>query len=157
MAIPYNNLKNKFKTLADQLITDVNISTITLYYRSPSVETINNNTFDLEPNNLDYFRGRIPSQNMVGRPNEGGQNVKEKTNDESFLARVYWRLVEDRNDNVVDVGDICKIIVPVAREQSLLNAEYAVIDGYNCRMISTPKPHGLMGNLYISSRWEVIE
>ncbi len=109
----------------------------------------------------DYLAGSVPVSELQGRMNEAGQNVKETTTFEDILARAYWTNkpndAQALDSNLKDVAHVCKLITYRDSDQSLKNANYAVIDGYQCKLRDVPVPHGL-GSVkrYSTSYWEVI-
>lgn len=165
MAIPYTQLWAKFETLANDLIEEVNATTVILYFAPATLTSINSPQLDGNggdrPNIFDALGGRVPITTLPERQNESGSNLSETPQTRTIKSRVYWNKVNRNKDigaiNTVDRKDTCKIISYFSDQQDLLNAIYINVDGYKCKRIADPVPHGLGGRLYVTSFWEIIQ
>jgi hypothetical protein len=155
--IPISQLKLKYQELADQLITDVNKTSMTLYFRPQIGLTNVINNFDNVPKSLDEYGGRVPVENLPNRTFESGINVYELATTGSITVRAYWENIKyDRDGNVIDKSNICKIISYLTDMDKLLNTSYATIQGINIKMQRPPIPYGLFERRYSISFWEQI-
>jgi hypothetical protein len=162
--VPYTQLFQKWKDLSDDLIEYVNPTSIVLYFQPNTLTTITpsniNGPGGSVPNIYDMLGGRMPISALPQRSNESGNNLVEIAPSSVIKSRVYWNKSrnnpEASNVNVIDRQDFCKVISYIEDQTSILNAIYAKIDGYKCKRIADPVPHGLGGRSYVTSYWEII-
>lgn len=159
--IPYAALLAKFKSLADDLIEEVNGGSVTLYFQPATLTSIDPpdqvGPGGTEPNIFDRLGGRMPMTSLPERHNESGSNLEEVPTSLTIKSRVYWVPTKlDKTSNVIDRKDTAKVISYVADMQNILNATSAMIDGHMCKRTIDPTLHG-MGNYYVESYWEIIQ
>jgi len=158
--LDYDGLFASYELLADQLITEVNKTTIKLYYPSIELTSLVEN-FDEDPKGIDRLGGRTPVDLMEGRRLEDGSNLYEQSVTEDILGRVYWnnkdfspeikKLAIDQNRT------FCKLITYIAYLDKLKNSTHAEINGFKCKLFGHITPHGLGTRKYITSYWEVFD
>lgn len=157
MAINYGLAQQKFRQLADQLITDVNATPMILYYNTDTTVDVTGD--NLSPIGYDFLGGRSKFSDLDGRSNESGSNKAEVAVTGVITVRAYWKTQKnDINASIKDSKDLCKIICFTTDVQSLLNAKYAVVNDRKISMVKDPLPHGLFGEKrYSTSYWEIID
>lgn len=157
MAIPYSDLSTKYRELADQFITDINATSVIFIFRNNALAST---SFQEAPQGADMFGGRVPIKELMGHSDQGGVNLRESVTSGTIQARIYWR-EENRTKelekfNITDNKNICKMICTSGYLENIRNCSYAIINGYNCKLIKDPVPYGLFGSkCYLSSYWEI--
>lgn len=160
--IDFNAAKTAYQAIADELITEVNKTVLTLYFSLDTVSPI------VESDNLtlDYNRlgGRTPLDNMDNRSNQTsatGVIYKENISSTGILVRAYWESKTRDNtlpNTIADEKSLCKIICFTDHVQLLRNAYQGEANGKKIKMIRDPVPHGLFGEKrYSKSYWEIID
>lgn len=157
----YTNLFTLYESLADDLIEKINNTSVSLHYIKTRLQTITN-TVANAPTNFQRLGGRVHVDNMAGRSQESGSNLKEETYPDNIKARVYWEPKDNqaiRDELKVDSkAHICKLITYNSYLNKLLSSDFAEIDGFKCKMIRRPTPYGLGGNKrYCLSYWQVFD
>lgn len=157
--LPINYLRSKYEVLSSVFITEVNNNTITLYMSINETLT-DPSVAEIEPGNFSRYGGKQRLDDANRRIDEGGSDKKEVPSSLSIPARVYWerRPVNGPNLTVAvsTSKNKCKIITYIEHLQLLLDTDYAVINGYKCKMVKNPAPYGLFGKQWISADFEEI-
>lgn len=156
----YEDLFVKYEELADQLITDINNTSIILHYAPHELTSLTNN-FSEEPFGIDRLGGRTPIDRMENRRNESGENLQEKTSQETIKARVYWNNKDFSEDiktlSINHNRTFCKVITYIAYLDKFKNASYAEINDFKCKYFGHVTAHGLGSKKYITCYFEVFD
>lgn len=157
--LPVNYLRAKYIELSSVFINEVNNNEITLFMSIN--EAIDNTSVDnSEPGEFSRYGGKQRIDDSNRRIDESGANKIESPRSVSINARVYWNRdkfdTQSMENNVLITRNKCKIITYVENKQLLLDTDYAVIDGYKCKIIKDPAPYGMFGKQWISADFQVI-
>lgn len=153
---------DKYRELSALFITEVNKTTITLYFNQDNVTTVSNPNNFLPPS-LDMYGGRSPIAAMDGRSQESSGPVRETIIPEDILVRLYWinSKVYDtaKQIEVINSKNTAKIICYARDANKLQNAQYISVtnEGVVRKLIMTIPPvfYGMGGiKSYAISYWE---
>lgn len=154
MTIPWDELQNKYHSLADEFIDTINAASLTVYYSNPVLSAPSNSP--VPSGVLDAYNSQNFIENLHNRIDEGGAGYQQTVLSETFLVRTYWnnkdlKFPVEFRDNL----NIVKINAYATDQQKMLNALYAQVNGYKIKMIRDPIPYGF-GKRYTISYWERI-
>lgn len=153
--IPYNDLFNKFNEIADQLITDVNATAMTLHYAplNPSNQSGTDTPSDI----VGFYGQQQPVNFENNRENQSGENKVFNTLQENITVRAYWvghdlqKLAKELN---IDISKkICKIICFTTDANKLDQAIRSTVNGVNLKILKRPVPYGFQKR-YSVSYWQ---
>jgi len=157
MTLPVNALKTKYEELSQLFLTEINNQTIILYYPPQTTLTANVASVNSEPNVFDAYGGRQPLDQFTDRKNESGQQSYFAETTGSIQGRTYWNTKKfDKNGNVINDDNTCKLITDNANQYKILNADHAIINDKKVKLLQPPIPYGLFGKQYCISLWKVI-
>lgn len=156
MTIPWDDLKTQYNTLADELIDTINAAALTLYYNAPNLTAIS--TSPVPSGVFDAMNSQNFIESLHNRVNEGGTGYQQTTLSETITVRSYWN--KGNSNFPIDLRanfDVVKINAYATDTQKLLNANYAIVNGYKVKLIPnySPLPYGF-GKRYTISYWEKI-
>lgn len=157
MILPINALKAKYQEISNLFITEVNKTTVRIYYAPQTTLTNVSSNFDEVPKIIDSYGGREPIENLPDRQNESGTNLRVDPYYEDILCRVYWEpKIYDRDGNLIQDSDTCKIITYDSYSQQLVNAIYVLVNDRKCEILRSPVPYGMFGEkTYALSYWQI--
>lgn len=153
-------LKTIYETQSDLFITDINPSEITLKYRPLNLTPVANPFVD-QPKIEDEFGEQVNYGSLPDRIQESGNDLQQVNSSETIPCRIYWLdLKQTMGDpalskiNAALDNNIVKIITYVANMQKIINADYAIANDKNIKLIVPPTPYGLFGKQYCVSYWQ---
>lgn len=158
MALDITSLFAKYAEAADLLITDINATSVVLYYANTQLSSTSGPSGPL--NTIDYFGNKAPISDLPNRFDQAGSNVYPSVQPITIQARTYWGNTKyDPNMKAYRTEkseSICKINSFTTDTPKLLNALHAVINGYRVTMTDPPIPYGF-GKRYSISYWKISE
>lgn len=153
--VPYNNLFNKFNELADQLITDVNATTMTLHYAP--INPTEQNGSEITSDIVGFYGQKQPISFENNREDQSANNKVFNSLQENITVRSYWdggdlqKLARELN---IDISKrICKIICFTTDATKLDQAISATVNGIKLKVIKRPNPYGF-NKRYSVSYWQ---
>jgi hypothetical protein len=155
----WTSLRSKYEELSELFITEVNKTTVVLYYPPqtalPSIDT----PFSDRPSIVDGYGGRVPLNSLPERQDQDGSNLSVTPTTETIIARTY--LGNKSMDPILkkmavnDTKNFCKLITYNEYSFKLKNADYIIVDNNKYRLIQDPAGFGMFGRKqYCVSFWE---
>lgn len=134
--LPINSLFAQFNELADQLIDEVNATSITVVY---NIGTSSGNTTRQLNNSFSQ-----DVHDLMQIPDGTKDLYTVNTSQETLLVRAYWNKGKDSQfpANLRDNMNVCKINCYTTDVHKFNNASYFELDGVKCKMIIPPAPYG---------------
>jgi len=157
--LPTGLLATLYEDGAEAIRTQVNNTTITVYYKSYDYDPITV-PFSQEPQSYDFLGGRTQIYDTQGKSDIDASGVKDKIVPENLTVRAYFGgkklLPSAQQIGVADDANICKIISLTSDRIKLRNAIYIEVDGRKWTNIYEDTPHGLFGKQYTTTYWTVM-
>lgn len=159
--INYTNIKQIYQNAADDFINNINATDVTFYLRPNQPQADNFTT--LQSSTYDFLGGREEFDNIQGNQDKSPGASGDLTPDQyTVRVRAYWNPKQNSSElsaiSIKDIQSICKIISFSSDNNILKESLYAKIDGYDCKLVLDPIPHGIFGDKrYSTSYWEIIK